>query len=219
MPPGLAHRSLRDAVRDELRARIVDGFLAPGSRLVERQLADELGVSRIPVREALRELASEGFVESRPRRGMVVRGLSSEDVDELFDLREALEVLVCRRAALRLAGPGGDALQAVLDEAREALAAGDVDAAARANARFHGVLLQVSRSPALQSMLEPVNGRLQWLLRQHPDPQVLYEEHRAIAHAVRAGDANRAAELAGHHLRTSRQQYEKSARALVAGEG
>ena len=111
----------------------------------------------------------------------VVRGLSSEDVDELFDLREALEVLVCRRAAVRLDGPGGEALRAVLDEAGDALAAGDVDAAVGANARFHAVLLQVSRSPALQSVLEPVNGRLQWLLRQHPDPQVLYEEHRAIA--------------------------------------
>jgi DNA-binding GntR family transcriptional regulator len=214
VPLGLAHRSLRDAVRDELRTRIVDGSLAAGSRLVERQLADELGVSRIPVREALRELASEGFVESRPRRGMVVRGLSSEDVDELFDLREALEVLVCRRAAVRLDGPGGEALQAVLDEAGDALAAGDVDAAVGANARFHAVLLQVSRSPALQSVLDPVNGRLQWLLRQHPDPQVLYEEHRAIADAVRAGDAGRAAELAGRHLRTSRQQYERAARAL-----
>jgi DNA-binding GntR family transcriptional regulator len=218
VPLGLAHRSLRDAVRDELRTRIVDGSLPAGSRLVERQLADELGVSRIPVREALRELASEGFVEARPRRGMVVRGLGPDDVDELFDLREALEVLVCRRAALRLGGAGGEALQVVLGEARDALAEGDVEAAVRANARFHTVLLQVSRSPALQSVLEPVNGRLQWLLRQHPDPQVLYEEHRAIADAVRAGDAERAAELAGQHLRTSRQQYERSVRAL-AGPG
>ena len=128
---------------------------------------------------------------------------------------EALEVLVCRRAAVRLDGPGGEALRAVLDEAGDALAAGDVDAAVGANARFHAVLLQVSRSPALQSVLEPVNGRLQWLLRQHPDPQVLYEEHRAIAEAVRVGDAERAAELAGRHLRTSRQQYERAARALV----
>jgi DNA-binding GntR family transcriptional regulator len=151
---------------------------------------------------------------------MVVRGLSSEDVDELFDLREALEVLVCRRAAVRLDGPGGEAaLQAVLDEAGDALAAGDVEAAVQANARFHAVLLRVCRSPALQSVLEPVNGRLQWLLRQHPEPQVLYEEHRAIADAVRGGDANRAAELAGRHLRTSRQQYERAARALVGGEG
>ncbi|HSK57002.1 MAG TPA: FCD domain-containing protein [Jiangellales bacterium] len=130
----------------------------------------------------------------------------------------ALEVLVCRRAALRLGGAGGEALQVVLGEARDALAEGDVEAAVRADARFHTVLLQVSRSPALQSVLEPVNDRLQWLLRQHPDPQVLYEEHRAIADAVRAGDAERAAELAGQHLRTSRQQYERSVRAL-AGPG
>jgi DNA-binding GntR family transcriptional regulator len=80
------------------------------------------------------------------------------------------------------------------------------------------VLLQISRSPALQSVLEPVNGRLQWLLRQHPDPRVLYGEHGAIADAVRAGDAERAAELAGRHLRTSREQYERAARAL-AGPG
>jgi DNA-binding GntR family transcriptional regulator len=196
--------SLRDTVRDELRRRIVDGELAPGARLVERTLATDLGVSRVPVREALHALTAEGFVEERPRRATVVRVLTARDVEDLFDVREALEEVLCRRVAQRLDADGRAALVEVLARGDDALARGDRSAAVRANADFHAVLLGVSRSPLLASLLEPLGGRMRWLLQQHDDPGAIHAEHREIYAALDAGDVDRAGALARRHLETSR---------------
>jgi DNA-binding GntR family transcriptional regulator len=196
--------SLRDTVRDELRRRIVDGELAPGARLVERALATDLGVSRVPVREALHALTAEGFVEERPRRATVVRVLTARDVEDLFDVREALEEVLCRRVAQRLDADGRAQLSEVLTRGDDALGRGDRSAAVRANADFHAVLLGVSRSPLLASLLEPLSGRMRWLLQQHDDPDAIHAEHREIYAALDAGDADRAGALARRHLETSR---------------
>jgi DNA-binding GntR family transcriptional regulator len=205
-PDPLAGRgaSLRDTVVDELRRHIVDGELPAGSRLVERQLAADLGVSRVPVREALHALRAEGFVEERPPRGMVVRVLSERDVEDLFDVREALEAVLCRRVAERLDESGRARLQEVLAEGDRALRAGAASAAVRANADFHAVLLSVSHSPLLATLLEPLGGRMRWLLQQHTDPAAIHAEHLRIYEALVAGDADRATTLAREHLVTSR---------------
>ena len=195
---------LSEHVRDVLRQRIIERDLAPGARLVERQLAAELDVSRVPVREALRALRAEGFVEDRPPRGMVVRQLTSRDVDDLFDVREALEAVLCRRVAERLDEAGREALLAVLIQARDALKAGDHHAAVRANAAFHDVLLEVSNSSLLASMLAPLGGRMRWLLQQHDDPASIHEEHERMYEALAAGDVAAATRLAREHLLTSR---------------
>ena len=96
---GDVHPSLVDAVQDYIRDKIVSGELQPGQRLVERELAEATGASRIPVREAIRGLASERFVTLVPRRGAVVTALVPEDLDEIFEVREALEVQECVLAA------------------------------------------------------------------------------------------------------------------------
>lgn len=196
--------SLHEAVRDEVRRRIIEGELAPGARLVERVLAAELGVSRVPVREALRALQAEGFAEDRPRRGMVVRVLSDQDVEDLFDVREALEAVLCRRVAQRADDDGRKRLRDVLVEAQDALQRGDRAAAVRANASFHDVLLHASNSPVLTALLEPLGGRMRWLLQQHTDPAVIHAEHQRIHQAVIDNDVDLAAALARAHLNTSR---------------
>ncbi len=96
---GEAHLPLRSVVQDELRRMILSGELPPGSRLVEDRLAERLGVSRNPVREAIRVLSAEGFVEVLPRRGAVVASMGQAEVAELFDARMALETLAARLAA------------------------------------------------------------------------------------------------------------------------
>ena len=93
---GRAHQPLRRAVYDEVQRRIVDGRLQQGQRIFEDQLAQELDVSRNPVREALQALQSEGFVELEPRRGARVAVITAERANELFELREALEGMVAR---------------------------------------------------------------------------------------------------------------------------
>jgi DNA-binding GntR family transcriptional regulator len=205
--------SLRDSVTQGLRARIVSGELPPGSRLVERQLADLLGVSRVPVREALRVLEREGFAEERATRGMVVRRLSDDDVTMLFAVRESLEELLCQRLVDVLDEVGVATLQEVVDRAAAHTAAGRVTEAVSANAEFHALLVELADSRVLSSIIEPVAGRMAWLLNQHTDPGAMNAEHQLIVDALREGDGPRATELFRRHLDHSRsavQQHESA---------
>lgn len=202
--PGERHLSLRDTVHDELRDQVISGRLRPGDRLVERVLADDLGVSRVPVREALRALAHEGFAEERPRRGMVVRLLDDDAIDALFEVRGALDGLVCRRLVRLLDDAGLARLQGLVDEAESAAAAGRVDDAVRANAQFHTVMVELCDSEVISAVVEPVAGRMRWLLNQHVDAPAINEEHRQILAALRSRDATAATSLCRDHLETSR---------------
>lgn len=196
---------LRDRVRDEIRQRIIDGDYAPGTRIVERDLADELGVSRIPVREAFRMLETEGFVAVVPRRGVVVRRLSEDDVAELFDVRETLEVLACRRAAERAGKAELNRLERILGRARKAVQAADRRAAGAANEAFHDQIIALAHNKLLAGMLEPLQGRLHWLFRQHDNLAELYREHAQLYEAIASGDPDRAGAQALEHVRINRE--------------
>ncbi len=204
MATGGEQAAKRDAVRDAIRDRVISGQLSPGSRLVERQLAEQLNVSRVPVREALRALEREGFVEERRTRGMVVRELSDDDIEMLYEVREALEEILCRRLLRLLDDRGLAQLQGVIDRASAAVEAGDHDAAVAANVAFHEALVQQADSRVLASLMEPVSGRFRWLLSQHGDPSVMNAEHQQILAALRDRDADRAKEACRKHLATSR---------------
>ncbi|MBO9521541.1 MAG: GntR family transcriptional regulator [Nocardioidaceae bacterium] len=202
---GSAHRPLREQVADVLRERIISGELNPGARLVERTLADQLGVSRVPVRDALNLLKGEGFVTEVPRKGVVVTELSRHDAVELFDVREALEVLAVRLATARATREELDELGEVMAEAATALRAEDVSALGRCNQAFHDRITAIAHNDLLASMLEPLEGRLHWLLRQNDQPELLHREHVALYRAIASGDAEKAESLALAHVRTSRR--------------
>ncbi len=197
---------LRDRVRDEIRQRIIDGDYPPGARIVERDLADELGVSRVPVREAFRILEAEGFVAVVPRRGVIVRQLSEADVAELFDVREALEVLACRRAAERAGQADLTRLERILGQVRKAVQASDARAAGAANEAFHDQIIALARNKLLAAMLEPLQGRLHWLFRQHDNPAELYGQHLQLFEAIASGDPDRAGLQALEHVRVNRER-------------
>ena len=201
---GAAHRSLRDQVADELRERIVSGALAPGSRLVERTLAEELGVSRVPVRDALVQLRGEGFVTEIPRKGVVVTTVSEHDVRELFDVREALEVLAVRQATERAGTDELRRLRATLDASEAAIQASDKREIGRCNQAFHDQITAMAHNELLASMLEPLEGRLHWLLRQNDDPTQLHAEHEELCQAIASGDVAVAQEVSLRHVHTSR---------------
>ena len=204
-PLGMAHVPLRDQVRDEIRQRIIDGRLEPGTRIVERELAAELAVSRVPVREALRMLQTEGFISVVPRKGVEVRSLSRVDVVELFDVREALEVLATRRAAETATPARLRRLGQLLAKARKAIDTGDPAAAGAANDAFHDEIIRLADNGLLASMLEPLQGRLHWLFRQIADLDALWEEHKELFDAIASGDPDRAAAQALHHVRANRE--------------
>ncbi len=201
-------RGLRAAVRDELRGRIIDGTLPPGARLVERALAAELEVSRVPVREALRDLAAEGYAVARPTRGIAVRDYPAAEIDELFEIRAALEAVLVDRALAGMPADGVARLRDSLEPARAALAAGDHAAAIAANARFHEALEDVAAGPLLRGLLAGIRDRMRWLLRQHGDPAAILAEHEALVGAIVGGDRDAAERLLREHLRTSRAALE-----------
>ncbi|XAS67336.1 GntR family transcriptional regulator [Micrococcaceae bacterium Sec5.7] len=200
-------RPLREAVRDALRTRIFEGHYAPGTRLVERDLAAEFNVSRLPIREALRMLRQEGLISDRASRGTEVSSLSPKDVEDLFDVRESLEVLACRLAAVR-ATPGDlEQLEGLLDEATRCLAKGAVMEAHRANSEFHDSITRIADNGFLKSALEPLQGRMHWLFRHVSDLPELIQEHRDLYAAIASGDPERAAGQSASHIGKYRKQF------------
>ncbi|WP_420033087.1 GntR family transcriptional regulator [Streptomyces sp. cg28] len=195
--------AVREHVLGALRADIVAGRLRPGDRLVERELAERFGVSRVPVREAVRALVTEGFVTFDTPRRAVVRTLTRADVAELFELREALEVYAAGLAAERATEPDLARLALLLGRAAEATRADDAETLTDVNSRFHDDLLALAGNTLLVTVMQPVASRLRWLTRRNEEwPQQLAEHHELYA-AVAAGDAERARSVALAHVRTN----------------
>lgn len=193
-------RPLREIVAGEIRSRIFSGELSPGTRLVERDLADLFSVSRLPVREALRALHEEGLTESIATRGLIVRTFDERQVNELFDIRQPLEALAASHAAERAGHEDIAHLIGFVTTSQDAAEVGDIDAAHLANLRFHDEIVKLSGNAVLQETLKPIAGRLHWLFRQVPDFTEVCVQHDALVSAIGSGDGTRAANVAGAHV-------------------
>lgn len=197
-PEPEAHR-----VAAVLREQIVDGTRPPGSRLVERDLAAELGTSRVPVREALSALTTEGLVTLRPRTWAIVRTLDDDDVRDLLLVRSSLETLASRLAAQRRTPAQLDRLEEVLVRQERAAQRGEATLARRAGAELHALVTEVAASPLLAEISALTASRMRWMLAQHTDLVAMAAEHRGLVAAIAAGDAEAAGDLARAHLTTS----------------
>ncbi|WP_411698825.1 GntR family transcriptional regulator [Conyzicola sp.] len=210
------------SVQDAIRRDIIVGALQPGTRITEASLAATHGVSRVPVREALRALEAEGFVESRANVGSRVAAIPVDDADDLFAVREALEVATARRAAARAASLFRKAapppeewwrirsiLAGLLDDGDAAVESGDLDRLPDLNSKFHLGIADLSGSVTLGVLLRQLSGKIEWLYAsdEHSRGKKLWPEHRPILAAIDAGDADRAGELMGWHVRQSRIGY------------
>ncbi|MFF4013558.1 GntR family transcriptional regulator [Streptomyces sp. NPDC001843] len=195
--------AVRERVLAGLRQDIIAGRLRPGDRLVERELAERFGVSRVPVREAIRALVNEGFVLFETPRRTVVRRLSPTDVRELFELREALEVYAAGLAASRATPEALAELRALLDQAATATGTGDAETITDVNTRFHDRIRALAGNTLLISVMEPVDGRLRWLTRQNVEWHQLLTEHRELYDAIASGDPDRARAQALRHVQAN----------------
>jgi DNA-binding GntR family transcriptional regulator len=194
-----------------LRDAILRGELRPGAHLGEVELAERLGVSRTPVREALSRLAAEGLVEAHAHRGARVVSFSADDLDGIFDVRLALEPRATGRAAMRVTEADLDALD---DLAHRMLAVGapgpdqDLDALVGLNRDFHARLLDAADAPALSAALANVVHTPVVLRTFHTyDPASLARSlahHLEIVAALRAGDADWASAVMRSHLANAR---------------
>lgn len=200
--------SLRDYAYRSVRARILSAGLKPGERLVERDLAAELGVSRIPLREALRMLASEGLVVLVPGKGALVAPFGPQDVTDLFDVREVLESLAARLAAERATETTLKPLSDSLLEARAATEADDPQRIAAANAAFHAEVVALAGNPLLAAIMAPLAARVEWLFRltASRDPHEQCAEHEAIYQLIASGNGAAAAAAAFAHTASGRAE-------------
>lgn len=214
----LEPQSLMEGVAAELRTRIHSGQLKPGDRLVEWNLASHMGISRAPVREALRQLEFEGLVSSRPRRGYVVRGLSPAELFEIHDLRALLEPTLAREAARHVNPEQLAAIYAARDKMREGAAAQDVTAVVAADRAFHAAIGRMAHRPLTSQIFVMLNDQIRrftLLLNQsYTDFGSLIAEHDAIVAAIAAGNGDQAAGEMQAHLEDARQRLAK-----VFGEG
>lgn len=182
-----------------LREDIIFGRRAPGSRLTERDIAAELHVSRLPVREAIRVLVAEGVVTSRPRSGAVVREFTPRDIQEFTEVREPLETLVFVFAAERHDQAGIERLRAAYEAEDQAARRGDVARAQLAAAEFHMIAGQLAANEMLNELTAVFLTRLRWLFGQHDDLLAMAEEHRVILEAVAARDVDLVRRLIPRH--------------------
>jgi DNA-binding GntR family transcriptional regulator len=202
---GQLHSPLAQLVADKLRERILGGELGSGERLVESRLSEEMGVSRVPVREALRKLASEGLVSIEPRRGATVISYSEEQVRELVEVRATLEALNAKLAAKRHDESKVAELKAILEEGVKAADSGDAADSLRLvvlNDRFHDALGNIAANAVLSDMMRSLRERTALLFApmNRSRGRQNWEEHSAILRAVISKDAEMASFLAARHV-------------------
>jgi DNA-binding GntR family transcriptional regulator len=204
----LKRRRLVDEAARALREAILSGRFAAGARLRQTELADRLGISRTPIREALGRLQQEGLVQLLPGSGVRVTVLDLDEAAELYDLREALDGLAARLAAGRATQASLTRVGRPLERMRQCLEQQDANRWFSAHVAFHEEIFRASDNARLQSLLAVVRLSIQ---RFHPlllkTPHRLedaYREHRAIWEAIAAGDAARAERLARLHITNAR---------------
>lgn len=200
---GVLTRSvLADQVKDRLLEDILAGRYAPDARIVETQVARELGTSQAPVREALRGLAALGVVEITPFRGARVRRPTRRELLEAYAVRSALETLAARLGVPRLRGDDLAELGEYMDRMQSAAKAGDGHAVAEADASFHGRIVELADNATLEKVwrsLEPFSRTYLTLVVPGADPQWSADLHTPILAALRARDVDAVvAALQGH---------------------
>jgi DNA-binding GntR family transcriptional regulator len=195
--------NLREQIQDVLLQRIVEGTYQPGERIVETRIAQELGVSQGPVREALRDLEQLGCVVHEPGRGCSVRAFSAEELLEAFPVRAALEALAARLAAEQITRAELAELDRLLERMRAAARRGDAHDQSQANASFHATIVRAARNATLERqwrMLEPYSRTYLTVSRPGIDLVHLSDRHEPVLEALRRGDAEAAATAMHDHL-------------------
>ncbi|PZE19852.1 GntR family transcriptional regulator [Paenibacillus xerothermodurans] len=203
---------IRDKVYQYIKQAIVQGVYKSGERIIERELADQLNVSRTPIREALFRLESQGFVKTLPRKGVVVSKLSPDEIIEIFTILSALESLAMKMAAQKAEPSHREELQSIIDNIDRSLAKEQFDQEDRMfHFAIHDVICRAAQSPRLKQMLDGLSDYIRAFA--HVGYEVpgrmrkAMEEHRNLAMAVRNGEAELAENFTKIHLENSKKAY------------
>jgi len=202
--PKIETESIADKARRAVRDHVLAGELKPGTQLVEGQLAEQLGVSRAPVREALLKLESEGLVESVPNKGTFVADISEEDLWEIYTVRAALEGVAMRLAAREMDGDQLGALAQIVERMEQAARDGDAERVSKIDLEFHEAVWALSGNRRLYRLLASMTAQIRMFLALNVK---VYEdlldnclEHVALLGVLRSGDSERAEQLMVKHI-------------------
>ncbi|KAK67825.1 FCD domain protein [Bordetella bronchiseptica 980-2] len=196
-------------IRDKLRERILSGEFTPGDRLIEGRLSDDMGVSRIPVREALRALAAEGLVTIEPRRGASVAVLSEAIAYDMVEVRATLEGLNAKLAAQRRDDATVTRLRKFLDDGTEAARSDDLQQFLALNSQFHEMLATIAGNVVLTDLMRSLRDRTALLFAPSNMRRAKqnWDEHAQILNAVIAGNGELASLLATQHVHNAARAY------------
>lgn len=199
-----SYKPLRELVFEALREAIINGDLPPGERLMEVQVAEELGVSRTPVREAIRKLELEGLVAMIPRKGAYVSGLSMKDLIEVFEIRGALEGVASSLAAERATEEELEDLERYLVKTAELIESKDFAGVVEVDTDFHSLLYKTSRNSRLAQIINNLREQIQRFRQtslSYPGRmKEALEEHRKIVEAISDRNPELASQLAQEHI-------------------
>ncbi|MFD7232842.1 GntR family transcriptional regulator [Streptomyces sp. NPDC059881] len=209
---------LRQAVYDTLIELIVNGTLTPGQHLVESELAEHLGVSRQPVREALQRLQTDGWVDLRPGQGAFVHSPTPEEASQLLSVRAVLETHSAHGAALYATEQDVTRLWELQEAGIAALTADDARGIVEANAALHGFITHLSRNDVLAEFIRQVDRRVRWYYMPiaRPRGKDAWNEHATLINAIAEGDAERSENLMRRHTQNTTDFYCRQIAAAAA---
>lgn len=204
-----SYQPLREVVCETLRTAIISGVLKPGERLMEIQLAEELGVSRTPVREAIRKLELEGFVIMVPRRGTYVADLSIKDINEVYEVRTALDVLAAGLAAERITEEELEQMERLLVQISSYIDSGEMEKIVEADGIFHDILYRASRNERLVGIINNLREQLtrfRSMSMAYPGRlKNMLEEHSRLVEAIAQRNPELAQQRAAEHMENAEQ--------------
>lgn len=196
------HQTLREKILETIRDAILKGTMKPGERVSEPELAERFGISRTPIREAFRQLESEGYLEVIPRKGAVVASLSERDVEEFYAIKIILEGFAARMAAENLSVKDIERLESINDRLQQIAKEGDVKTFFRVHNEFHEVFIKAAGNEKLYEMINHLVLRFKRLrlasLSQPGRMEISVEEHRNMIQAFKNHDGDRADSLVRH---------------------
>ena len=208
---------LRDVVFNTLRQAILKGELEPGERLMEIQLADRLGVSRTPVREAIRMLELEGLVVMIPRRGAQVANITEKDLNDVLEVRITLENMAIEKACANMTDEDVRKLELAAQDFQKSTAEGDLVKMAEADVNFHEAIYRAADNKRLMQVLNNLREQIYRYrveyLKEDEARNRLVREHEEITNAIRNRDVKKAQELSFKHLENQRMGIIQAIRA------
>ncbi len=216
-------RFLREQVYKNLKGNILNGELSPNTRLIEEKLADEMGTSRTPVREAIQKLEKEGLIKKLPRGGFIVSEITDEDIDEVFGIRGILEGYAGYLATLKAGVEDIEALEEIVRKEEECMKDHNMDEIVRLNTEFHDRLYRTAKSERLYNIINDLRDFIyrfrKIIFRFTGMAEISIQDHKDMIRLMKSKKASRVESLIRRHITRGKNLIKKNLKKTISGYG